>query len=103
MQQLSLYHFLLHRIHPAELALLSKKLLRISRREESDGSLTFYVDPITNFGFSWLKDHSYEPEMTEAIKSMLKKGDVFVDVGANEGYFSILSSKIIGEKGLVLI
>lgn len=36
------------------------------------------------------------------IKKFLSEGDVFVDVGANFGYFSCIASKIVGEHGLVL-
>ena len=36
------------------------------------------------------------------IKSLLKEGDIFVDVGANIGYYSLLASRYVGERGLVL-
>lgn len=32
----------------------------------------------------------------------LKPGDVFVDVGANIGYFSLLASKLVGPGGRVV-
>jgi len=103
MQRLSLYDFLLHRSRPVELTLLLKNLFDIRRREESNGTYAFYIDPVTHFGFSWLKYHSYEPEMTELLLSLLKDADVFIDVGGNEGYFSVIASKLVGEAGKVLI
>ena len=32
---------------------------------------------------------------------MLQRGDVFVDVGANIGYFSVLAACLVGEGGQV--
>ncbi len=43
-----------------------------------------------------------EPEQTDAMVRELKKGQVFFDIGANVGYYSILASKIVGQKGTVL-
>ncbi len=38
---------------------------------------------------------------SRVLKSILTPGDVFVDIGAHVGYFSILASSLIGEKGEV--
>ncbi|QQS32451.1 MAG: FkbM family methyltransferase [Acidobacteriota bacterium] len=43
-----------------------------------------------------------EPEQTERMASEISSGDVFFDVGANVGYYSILASRIAGEGGLVV-
>jgi FkbM family methyltransferase len=40
----------------------------------------------------WLLMHGeWEPEETELFKKLLKPGDVFVDVGANIGYYTLLA------------
>ncbi len=44
----------------------------------------------------------WEPDITEFIKRRLKPGNVFVDVGANIGYHSVLASKLVGEQGRVV-
>ena len=44
----------------------------------------------------------YEQELTERMIAALKPGDVFVDVGANMGYFSLLASERVGADGLVM-
>lgn len=54
----------------------------------------------------WLGQHifatgEYEPSTTALIQSLLKPGNVFVDVGANAGYFSLLAAKTIGKHGRV--
>lgn len=43
----------------------------------------------------------FEKNEREFVINFLKKGDVFYDIGANIGLFSLLASKVVGEKGLV--
>jgi FkbM family methyltransferase len=43
----------------------------------------------------------YEPGTTEYLKKNLKTGQVFVDVGAHVGYFTVLASKLVGSTGKV--
>lgn len=40
-----------------------------------------------------------EPETTNFLVENVKKGDVFVDVGAHIGYYTLLASKLVGEGG----
>ena len=44
---------------------------------------------------------AYEINLTGFILKHIKKGDVFFDIGANVGYFSILVSPLVGETGRV--
>jgi FkbM family methyltransferase len=53
-------------------------------------------------GMSLILDGCWEPELTGRIISALKPGDVFVDVGANMGYYAMLASTTVGDDGLVL-
>lgn len=43
----------------------------------------------------------WEPEETNIIKLILRKGDVLLDVGANVGYFSLLAAHLVGDHGKV--
>jgi FkbM family methyltransferase len=43
----------------------------------------------------------YEPTQTNWFKTCVKNGDVFIDVGANFGYYTSLGASIVGEKGRV--
>jgi len=43
----------------------------------------------------------YEPGITDYITKSLHKGNIFIDVGANNGYYSLLASKLVGNDGLV--
>jgi FkbM family methyltransferase len=44
----------------------------------------------------------WEPNLTLWLERTLRPGDVFVDVGANIGYFSLLASKLVGPAGMVV-
>ncbi len=44
---------------------------------------------------------SFEPSHTEIIKGLLPVGGVFMDVGANIGYFSIIGATSVGRTGRV--
>lgn len=91
-----LLYRILVRIRPSFVASFLKSLLRIKRRVISTGDGKFYVDPVSNFGNTLITESCYEPEMVVALKNLLKEGDTFLDIGANEGYFSILASKLVG-------
>lgn len=54
---------------------------------------------IDRFIFFW---GCWEPNETWVIRKLLRKDDVFVDVGANDGYFSLLASTLVGPSGRVL-
>ena len=43
----------------------------------------------------------YEPVHVRLLKRLLKPGDVFFDVGANVGYYSLLASQIVTSAGKV--
>jgi FkbM family methyltransferase len=43
----------------------------------------------------------WEPAVTKYIRDNLIPGDVFVDVGANIGYYACLASKVVGNRGTV--
>jgi FkbM family methyltransferase len=44
----------------------------------------------------------WEPDVSHFVSRCLSEGDLFVDVGANLGYYSLLASKIVGETGTVV-
>lgn len=43
----------------------------------------------------------WEPFITKFVLDTLRPGDTFIDVGANIGYYSLLASKIVSNKGRV--
>jgi FkbM family methyltransferase len=49
-----------------------------------------------------LHSRSYEPHVTAFMRSQLKSGMTFIDIGANIGYFTMLASKLVGDDGSVV-
>lgn len=43
----------------------------------------------------------WEPEETQVLLTLLRPGDVFVDIGANIGYYSVLAARAVGRQGRV--
>jgi FkbM family methyltransferase len=46
-------------------------------------------------------DLLWEPEVQAALNALLRPGAVFLDVGANLGFFSLLAAKLVGPSGSV--
>lgn len=94
------YSFL-KKIRPIELALIVKRILRVKRFVYRHEDLLFWLDPASELGEQVIKNKIFEPQLTKYISNTLKPGDVFVDVGANEGWFSIYAAKKVGPAGKV--
>jgi FkbM family methyltransferase len=43
-----------------------------------------------------------EPEVQSALTELLRPGDVFYDVGANIGYFTVIGARLVGTSGRVV-
>lgn len=59
---------------------------------ESDRNLLWYAQ----------NKHLPEPEVIHVMTRALKAGDCAVDAGANVGFFTVLMSKLVGDRGRVL-
>jgi FkbM family methyltransferase len=44
---------------------------------------------------------NYEPAETRFVRAALRPGDVFIDVGANVGWFTLLASTIVSDTGKI--
>ena len=94
-------NFLL-KLRPAPLASFAARICGLSKRRfvRTDHG-TFFINPISNFG-SILLSGKYEPQMVAVLRRYLRPGGVFIDMGANEGYFSVIASGIVGAHGTVI-
>lgn len=97
-----LFYNLILKIRPALVGQFLKKVFLINRKVVKTSHGSFYIDPVSNFGFKILKFREYEKEVTQCVKNILEEGDVFVDLGANEGFFTVIASSIVKESGLVI-
>jgi FkbM family methyltransferase len=43
----------------------------------------------------------WEPSLTQFLKSVLRPGDILVDVGSNIGYFALAAARLVGPTGKV--
>lgn len=55
-----------------------------------------------DIGYHIRTQHAYEPHVTAAIRTLLRPGDVFVDVGANIGFFANMAASLVGRDGMVV-
>jgi FkbM family methyltransferase len=90
------------KVRPAPVASLIKRLLRIRRVEITTTEGRFWVDPASDPGISLASAGIYDPATLGAIRRLLGPGDTFIDLGANEGYFTVVASRLVGPKGRVL-
>ncbi len=44
----------------------------------------------------------YEPQETQLLRDLLRPGDVFVDVGANWGYYTLAAAHFVGPTGRIV-
>ncbi len=48
------------------------------------------------------REHTWERDITAIVQAVLRPGDVFLDIGAYIGYFTVIAAKIVGPQGRVL-
>ena len=91
----------IYSIRPASLASLFKTLINPQRDWVVSNGIELKIDPISHFGQELISTGNYEPTFTNEIISHLKAGDTFLDIGANEGFFSMLAARAVGPTGRV--
>jgi len=74
------------------------------RGEEISMKYLFAMDKFSiQVMYSYLSQGKlYEPDLSYFLMRTLAKGDVFLDVGAHVGFFSIFAAKLVGTAGRVI-
>ena len=66
-----------------------------------DDTLLLWVNMQDKYVSMHCANDTYEPENSALISKLLRTGDVFLDLGANIGWFTLLASSIVGSGGHV--
>ena len=75
---------------------------RQAERVEIEGFTMFVRKNDWLIGAGIARTGEYEPQVTACLKELLAPGMVFVDVGANIGYYALLGASLVGEEGQVI-
>lgn len=79
-----------------------KKIGKFEKAETFFGKAMQVVLPsATEIYLFGAKTHDSEIRLARFLMDQLRGGDTFCDVGAHFGYFTLLASKMVGEKGAV--
>jgi FkbM family methyltransferase len=93
---------LLRRVRPAVFASRLSTLCGLTRRKPYPTPHgLFAISPVSQFGGCLLEMGEYEPQMIAVLRKYLHPGGTFIDLGANEGYFSVIASGLVGPGGRV--
>jgi len=94
---------IVRQIRPAEIASGLGILLGLGqRRPYATRHGLFAISPISDLGETILESGEYEPAMVAVLHTYLDRGGIFIDLGANEGYFSVIGSALVGAGGRVI-
>ncbi len=92
----SLFHRSLMRVRPAFVAVALKKIFRIRRVVAQTPSGKMLIDPVSVFGQAVQASEGFERDMLQTLDAYISDGGVFLDIGANEGFFSVHASQRAG-------
>lgn len=98
---------LLQSIRPASLQSLIIRLIYGTSEHrrvlilDKKTNLRYWADPFSNLGSSLVFIGTYEQPTQEILASSIREGNVCIDVGANEGYFTCLMAKLVGKTGTI--
>jgi FkbM family methyltransferase len=77
-------------------------MLRIQRSVLRTRDGQFWVDPATLIGQELIKKGVFSREILSELQQQLPPGGTFVDLGAHEGYFTVIGAKLAGAAGRVI-
>ena len=92
-----------NKIRPMSLGAVVADLVAPERRKiiSTDHGFCFYADSLSQLGGTLLSEGHYEQSTEQLLRSHLRPGDAFLDIGANEGYFTTVGASLVGDTGYV--
>lgn len=99
------FHQLIVRLRPMQLQVALLRLLAPTERRDivlDPSGIAVYIDPFTNLGQQVTTKGGFEPDTFRMLRGLLRPGDTFVDIGANEGIVSAFAGTLIGSEGRVI-
>jgi FkbM family methyltransferase len=87
--------------------ILNKRSRLVAKGDERSLYLTsskdlFWLNKTGYIDQTIIEKGEFEPQSTEAIKRLVKQGNLVLDIGANIGYYSVKLSKLVGNSGKVI-
>src|SRR5207302_1543398 len=86
----------------APLAEFGAQLLGIQRHVIHTPDGDFLIDPLSRLATRLEATGRYEPYVADALALITKPGDLVLDVGANEGYHTVVAARLVGPTGRVI-
>ena len=93
---------MLRRVRPARLADAIKQLIGVQRVPVETPHGTFSLDPVSTLGAALTLGGAFEESLYNTFRLYLRPGMTFVDLGANEGYFTVVGAQMCAPGGTVL-
>jgi FkbM family methyltransferase len=75
--------------------------VQIVRDVDGDISMELALDDLIQAYIFW-SPNGYDRQAITLVKHYVKPGHVFVDLGANVGYYSLIAAKLVGPRGRVV-
>ncbi len=87
--------------------MLFSNFLEVTNTVVEANAETFFGDDVKCFppdiiSLSLYRYNIFEEAVTYSLIELLNPGDVFIDIGAHIGYFSLLASRLVGDSGRVI-
>ena len=103
LESIGLYRSITHRVYKHPSLAFVVPIINFLKPESVDlDGLTIYIDKNdTVVSESLIYFNSWSEPEVKLLKKHLKKGQVFVDVGAHIGVFTLTAAKLVGPKGHV--
>src|SRR4051812_47459761 len=85
------------KIRPQPLGVLVGNVVACRKRRrlvELPNGIAYYLDPLTQFASRWFELGAYERDTEAIFRAEIRPDDTVLDVGANEGYFTVLAAQL---------